>query len=235
MSNYNHEFYSGQAAKPKTLLGVEFRSSLEACWAIMFEAAGFTWLYEPCMFSFQGDDGSYAHYRPDFLIATRAPNKPSTVYVDWIEIKPFMYNPMADSKYLDFSIAARHKLNHGFYMLAGPPWEFAWSMFEKGVPFDQAFNWDEKLRPHLPIADFRTATLMANVEARVWNAKRGVTKPNKSTFNSILAVQNALPNSWYYQTLVEDYQELLSKLRPKNQRSSRSRKGQKAVGTCGPS
>lgn len=49
--------------KPTTFMGVEFRSRLEARWAVFFEAAGIAWNYEPRWITLP--DGSYL---PDFIL-----------------------------------------------------------------------------------------------------------------------------------------------------------------------
>lgn len=72
------------AAIPTTYNGIEFRSRLEARWAIFFEGLDLRWDYEPEGF-FLGEAGEYdpaLMYLPDFLVLTPQGEEM------WFEIKP---------------------------------------------------------------------------------------------------------------------------------------------------
>lgn len=69
------------AAIPTLYRGIQMRSRLEAKWACVFDQLGWKWEYEPV---------DLAGWIPDFLIQTRAPNKPLLV-----EIKPVLERPEA--------------------------------------------------------------------------------------------------------------------------------------------
>lgn len=66
----NHTY----ASKPTVYAGVEFRSRLEARWALLFDTVGIAWEYEPRCF--RTPEGGYL---PDFLVGQR--NR------WWLEIK----------------------------------------------------------------------------------------------------------------------------------------------------
>jgi hypothetical protein len=60
--------------------GCRFRSRLEARWAVVLDAAGFRWEYEP-----EGFETPYGHYLPDFRIHI----SPTEMW--WLEVKPDNY------------------------------------------------------------------------------------------------------------------------------------------------
>lgn len=66
----NHTY----ASKETDYAGVHFRSRLEARWALLFDALGVPWQYEPRCF--RTPEGGYL---PDFLVGVRSPW--------WLEIK----------------------------------------------------------------------------------------------------------------------------------------------------
>jgi hypothetical protein len=63
--------------------GCNFRSRLEARWAVFFDALGVEWLYEPEGFEREWDDGKNVRYLPDFYL-------PETG--TWVEVKGALSN-----------------------------------------------------------------------------------------------------------------------------------------------
>lgn len=59
--------------------GCEFRSRLEARWAVFFDALGIEWEYEP-----EGFETAAGNYLPDFRIQLHFPGATLT----WFEVKP---------------------------------------------------------------------------------------------------------------------------------------------------
>lgn len=102
-------------AKPTSVFGVDFRSLLEASWAMFFQRLDIPWLYEPATFIFNRQV-----YIPDFCIS---PTKDfREVY--WIEIKPFNYGPIREKRHEEFGRLVVDRLNGNFCLLAGGPWEY---------------------------------------------------------------------------------------------------------------
>lgn len=65
--------------------GCRFRSRLEARWAVMLDAKGLPWEYEP-----EGFETPCGRYLPDFRVTLlQAPPAPSRI---WLEIKPQGYS-----------------------------------------------------------------------------------------------------------------------------------------------
>lgn len=102
--------------------GYNFRSRLEARWAVFFDALGIEWEYEPE--GFELPDGT--RYLPDFRV--KAPSGTIT----WYEIKPYGHPPCekmaALEKFHDAREAEEAKTPHGctpdgeqFATLAGDP------------------------------------------------------------------------------------------------------------------
>lgn len=77
-------------AIPTRYKGYNFRSRLEARWAVFFDALGIKWEYEPE--GYELSDGT--RYLPDFRL-----NLPSGL-TTWIEVKPIFIK--SDPKFLEF-------------------------------------------------------------------------------------------------------------------------------------
>ncbi len=112
-------------AKPTSVFGVDFRSLLEASWAMFFQYLDIPWLYEPATFLFNRQA-----YIPDFCIS---PTKDfREIY--WIEIKPPDYGSVRESRHTEFGKLAVDRLDQNFCLVAGGPWEYwcyaPWSCFK---------------------------------------------------------------------------------------------------------
>lgn len=115
-----------------------FRSRLEARWAVLFDAAGVTWEFEPE--GYELSDGSC--YLPDFLLPTF-----HTLCGIYAEVKP----PGGD-----FSKAKRFSVESGkpIALLEGPPSLIPCPIFH---PPDGTFG-GVSIHLHLPVEAVRFAT-----------------------------------------------------------------------------
>ena len=69
-------------AIPTYYRGVNFRSRLEARWAIIFERLGITWYYETEGYDIQIEDGYTIRYLPDFVLLGGTVRCPRRLYVE---------------------------------------------------------------------------------------------------------------------------------------------------------
>lgn len=88
-------------AIPTAYKGVQFRSRLEARWAVFFDALRITWEYEPKQLSLANGIG----YTPDFFLPAfyQTPcefhSRPNRATGVWIEVKPALdYNEVGVTK-----------------------------------------------------------------------------------------------------------------------------------------
>jgi len=78
---------------PTTYAGVEFKSRLEAHWAMFFAALGTPWMYEPKTYRMSGQKWQYT---PDFLLpelGVLLEVKPAVVTDDALSAKYMAYGP----------------------------------------------------------------------------------------------------------------------------------------------
>lgn len=95
--------------------GYNFRSRLEARWAVFFDALGLKWEYEPEGFEF--DDGT--KYLPDFKVQYPGRDESENHYI-WFEVKSNLKNMTKEEwiKVLKFE----HEVGEGnVYVLDGTP------------------------------------------------------------------------------------------------------------------
>lgn len=87
------------AARPTFYAGCQFRSALEARWAVFFQAQGLTWNYEPE--TFRLESGTYI---PDFLLSWGLRGDSL-----WAEVKPGMFDvtPYDTARHLEFASGDR--------------------------------------------------------------------------------------------------------------------------------
>lgn len=69
-------------AVPTFYKGVQFRSRLEARWAIIFDRLGIDWHYETEGYDIQIEDGITIRYLPDFLLYGGSVRCPDQLYVE---------------------------------------------------------------------------------------------------------------------------------------------------------
>ena len=69
-------------AIPTYYKGINFRSRLEARWAIIFDRLGIDWHYETEGYDIQIDEGYTIRYLPDFLLTGGTYNCPKQLYVE---------------------------------------------------------------------------------------------------------------------------------------------------------
>lgn len=94
---------------PTIYAEVEFRSRLEARWAIYFDLMNIPWVYEPFgPLEFRYPDGSFAQYLPDFLITGR----------DLVEVKP---DATSFDKARNFMAFGRPDRINTLWLLTGQP------------------------------------------------------------------------------------------------------------------
>lgn len=96
---------------PTRWLGCDFRSRLEAKWAIFFNALGIRWDYEPEGYEL----GAGLRYLPDFFLHLREPRANVKGY--WVEIKPFA--PL-DSEIQKMVLLVKQTGHHGFIFCGLP-------------------------------------------------------------------------------------------------------------------
>ena len=96
-----HTAMKALAPRPTSLYGCNFRSQLEARWAVFFTYAGIPWVYEPHLLTLPDGRG----YLPDFLLWDSI----------WCEVKPFLA-PSDKAQALALSEPDRTVL-----LLDGPP------------------------------------------------------------------------------------------------------------------
>lgn len=73
---------------PTTYRGVNFRSQLEARYAILFDLLGLSWHYEPIEL---GTDEPGTGYIPDFLVDTEIWSKPQVRGPVLVEVRPHLH------------------------------------------------------------------------------------------------------------------------------------------------
>lgn len=66
--------------------GCRFRSRLEARWAVVLDAKGFVWEYEP-----EGFETPCGRYLPDFRVTLLSPGPDGEPHRVWLEVKPDGY------------------------------------------------------------------------------------------------------------------------------------------------
>lgn len=98
---------------PTKYNGVQFRSRLEARWAIFFDYLDIHWEYEPEGFKLDNKNNPDSCYCPDFLIRT-----PQGKDI-WIEIKP--HNIKQNDKFDKFKKLSKFDR---VYLLSGQPSDF---------------------------------------------------------------------------------------------------------------
>ena len=86
--------------------GCRFRSRLEARWAVLFDALGLVWNYEPEGF----DLGPVGRYLPDFFVPA---------WGAFVEVKPAPPTPIEDELCRQLGADGRRVV-----MFAGEPWPF---------------------------------------------------------------------------------------------------------------
>jgi hypothetical protein len=111
--------YDLDMVKPMHLFGIDFKSTLEARWALLFDALGLKWWYEPETFKLPGG----VVYTPDFAIDAgynMAFNSDQKGKKIWFEIKPA---PMR-KKHIDFCkkpLLMAQTIDEPFYYVFGQP------------------------------------------------------------------------------------------------------------------
>ena len=95
---------------PTKYNGVQFKSRLEARWAVFFDYLNIHWEYEPEGFKLDNKNNADSYYCPDFLI--RTPQDEDM----WIEIKP--HNIKQSDKFDKFKKFSKFKR---VYLLSGQP------------------------------------------------------------------------------------------------------------------
>lgn len=80
---------------------IEFKSKLEAQWAVFFDAVGAEWEYEPQYF----DLGLGVRYRPDFLISNKGRGGKKL----WVEVKGVL-DEKDEQKIMAFAFGSAKKL-----------------------------------------------------------------------------------------------------------------------------
>jgi hypothetical protein len=111
---------------PTMYQDVEFRSRLEARWAVFFDAMGITWSYEREGFDLDGD-----WYLPDFWIDHRdfarySEGTPNNAGM-WLEVKP----NMPTDKEMELCEKLAKHTKHCVYLVGGEPkrsgfWGMKW-------------------------------------------------------------------------------------------------------------
>jgi len=89
--------------------GYRFRSRLEARYAVLFDALGIRWDYEPEGFELPGG----LRYLPDFWL--HIPGKPGWGY--WIEVKALSPTP---NEVRRLEILSKHTRHHGWFFIGTP-------------------------------------------------------------------------------------------------------------------
>jgi len=69
-------------AIPTFYKGINFRSRLEARWAVIFDRLGIDWYYETEGYDIQLDDGISIRYLPDFTLYGGSIRCPKTLFVE---------------------------------------------------------------------------------------------------------------------------------------------------------